>query len=374
MIALCLLPLAIWIFLLLGRGMFWLGRERDDRHEPAEPQTWPSITAIVPARDEADVIAQSIASLVAQDYPGDFRIVLVNDQSGDDTAILARAVPSNGRLTILDGSSRPRGWTGKLWAVRQGIAQAGASDYLWLTDADIAHTPDNLRKLVARAQSRNLVLVSLMAKLHCKSFAEKLMIPAFVFFFDMLFPFAFVNRSKNKTAAAAGGCMLVKRDALERAGNIDAIKHEIIDDCALGRAMKKQGPIWLGLTNRATSIRPYEGLGEIRRMIARSAYAQLDYSPLQLAGTVFGMSLLFVAPPVLGLLATGVAQIAGALAWAAMAIAFQPMLRFYRLSPLWGLALPAIGILYTAFTFDSAIQFWRGRGGMWKGRAQAIRA
>lgn len=374
MIALCLLPLAIWIFLLLGRGMFWLGRERDDRHEPAEPQTWPSITAIVPARDEADVIAQSIASLVAQDYPGDFRIVLVNDQSGDDTAILARAVPSNGRLTILDGSSRPRGWTGKLWAVRQGIAQAGASDYLWLTDADIAHTPDNLRKLVARAQSRNLVLVSLMAKLHCKSFAEKLMIPAFVFFFDMLFPFALVNRSKNKTAAAAGGCMLVKRDALERAGNIDAIKHEIIDDCALGRAMKKQGPIWLGLTNRATSIRPYEGLGEIRRMIARSAYAQLDYSPLQLAGTVFGMSLLFVAPPVLGLLATGVAQIAGALAWAAMAIAFQPMLRFYRLSPLWGLALPAIGILYTAFTFDSAIQFWRGRGGMWKGRAQAIRA
>lgn len=374
MIALCLLPLAIWIFLLLGRGMFWLGRERDDRHEPAEPQTWPSITAIVPARDEADVIAQSIASLVAQDYPGDFRIVLVNDQSGDDTAILARAVPSNGRLTILDGSSRPRGWTGKLWAVRQGIAQAGASDYLWLTDADIAHTPDNLRKLVARAQSRNLVLVSLMAKLHCKSFAEKLMIPAFVFFFDMLFPFALVNRSKNKTAAAAGGCMLVKRDALERAGNIDAIKHEIIDDCALGRAMKKQGPIWLGLTNRATSIRPYEGLGEIRRMIARSAYAQLDYSPLQLAGTVFGMSLLFVAPPVLGLLATGVAQIAGALAWAAMAIAFQPMLRFYRLSPLWGLALPAIGILYTAFTFNSAIQFWRGRGGMWKGRAQAIRA
>mgnify|MGYP001599819229 FL=1 len=374
MIALCLLPLAIWIFLLLGRGMFWLGRERDDRHEPAEHQTWPSITAIVPARDEADVIAQSIASLVAQDYPGDFRIVLVNDQSGDDTAILARAVPSNGRLTILDGSSRPQGWTGKLWAVRQGIAQAGASDYLWLTDADIAHTPDNLRKLVARAQSRNLVLVSLMAKLHCKSFAEKLMIPAFVFFFDMLFPFALVNRSKNKTAAAAGGCMLVKRDALERAGNIDAIKHEIIDDCALGRAMKKQGPIWLGLTNRATSIRPYEGLGEIRRMIARSAYAQLDYSPLQLAGTVFGMSLLFVAPPVLGLLATGVAQIAGALAWAAMAIAFQPMLRFYRLSPLWGLALPAIGILYTAFTFDSAIQFWRGRGGMWKGRAQAIRA
>ncbi len=374
MIALAFLPLAIWVFLLLGRGMFWLARDRDDRDEPVELQMWPSVTAVVPARNEADAIAQSVGSLIAQDYPGAFHIVLVDDQSADGTAAIAHALPSDGRLTVLDGSSRPPGWTGKLWAVRQGIAQAGASDYLWLTDADIAHSRDNLRKLVARAQSGNLVLVSLMAKLHCKSFAEKLMIPAFVFFFDMLFPFAMVNRPRSRMAAAAGGCMLVKREALERAGNIDAIKNEIIDDCALGRAMKKQGPIWLGLTNRATSIRPYEGLSEIRRMIARSAYAQLDYSPLQLAGTVFGMSLLFIAPPATAVFATGIVQIAGALAWAAMAIAFQPMLRFYKLSPLWGAALPVIGILYTAFTFDSAIQFWRGKGGMWKGRAQAIRA
>ncbi|HEY4123788.1 MAG TPA: glycosyltransferase [Rhizomicrobium sp.] len=373
MIALAFLPLAIWLFLLLGRGMFWLARERDDRDEPAEPQSWPSVIAVVPARNEADVIARSIGSLIAQDYPGDFRIVLVNDQSDDNTATVARALPSDGRLTILDGSSRPQGWTGKLWAVRQGIAQAGTSDYLWLTDADIAHVPENLRKLVARAQSKNLVLVSLMAKLHCKSFAEKLMIPAFVFFFDMLFPFAFVNRPRNQTAAAAGGCMLVSREALERAGNIDAIKNEIIDDCALGRAMKKQGPIWLGLTDRAASIRPYEGLGEIRHMIARSAYAQLDYSPLQLVGTVLGMSILFVVPPIAAIFATGLVQIAGALTWVAMAIVFQPMLHFYKLSPLWGVILPVIGILYTAFTFDSAIQFWRGRGGMWKGRAQAIR-
>jgi hopene-associated glycosyltransferase HpnB len=374
MIALAFLPLAIWIFLLLGRGMFWLAGDRDDRNEPAEPQAWPSVTAVVPARDEADVIARSIGSLLGQDYPGSFHIILVDDQSTDGTSAIARNLPAQDRLTVLVGSPRPSGWTGKLWAVRQGIAQANAPDYLWLTDADIAHTPENLRKLVARAESGRLVLVSLMAKLHCQTFAEKLMIPAFVFFFDMLFPFALVNRPRNPTAAAAGGCMLVKRDALERAGNIDAIKHEIIDDCALGRAMKRQGPIWLGLTNRAASIRPYEGLGEIRRMIARSAYAQLDYSPLQLAGTVFGMSLLFLAPPVAAIFATGLVQIAGALAWLAMAIALQPMLRFYKLSPLWGIALPAIGILYTAFTFDSAIQFWRGKGGMWKGRAQAIRA
>ncbi|HVT24820.1 MAG TPA: glycosyltransferase [Rhizomicrobium sp.] len=374
MIALAFLPLAIWIFLLLGRGMFWLARERDDRNEPTEPKAWPSVTAVVPARDEADVIARSIGSLLAQDYPGTFNVVLVDDQSSDGTSDVARGLPLRERLTIIGGSSRPAGWTGKLWAVRQGIAQAEAPDYLWLTDADIAHAPENLRKLVARAESNKLVLVSLMAKLHCKSFAEKLMIPAFVFFFDMLFPFALVNRPKNSLAAAAGGCMLVKRDALERAGNIDAIKHEIIDDCALGRAMKRQGPIWLGLTNRSVSIRPYEGLGEIRRMIARSAYAQLHYSPLELAGTVFGMSLLFIAPPVATIFANGLAQIAGALAWLAMAIAFVPMLRFYKLSPLWAIALPVIGVLYTAFTFDSAIQFWRGRGGMWKGRAQAIRA
>jgi hopene-associated glycosyltransferase HpnB len=384
MIALAFLPLVIWLFLLTGRGMFWLMRERDTLPLPlfgregkgkaAVGGNWPTVAAIVPARDEADVIGRSITSLLAQDYPGAFRVILVDDQSADGTAAIARALPSQDRLTVVVGSPRPAGWTGKLWAIKQGILLAGEPDYLWLTDADIANTPDNLRNLVARAEINKLVLVSLMAKLHCKSFAEKLMIPAFVFFFDMLFPFALVNRPENQTAAAAGGCMLVKSSALERAGSVDAIRHEIIDDCALGRAMKKQGPIWLGLTDHATSIRPYEGLGEIRRMIARSAYAQLEYSPLQLAGTVLGMSLLFVAPSAAAILTTGLAQIAGALAWLAMAIAFQPILRFYKLSPLWGIILPIIAVLYTAFTFDSAIQFWRGKGGMWKGRAQAIRA
>jgi hopene-associated glycosyltransferase HpnB len=353
--------------------MFWLARDRDDRNEPPEPKAWPSVTAVVPARDEADVIAHSLASLLAQDYPGAFNVILVDDQSSDGTADIARALPSQERLAIVNGSPRPAGWTGKLWAVRQGVAQAGTSDYLWLTDADIAHAPENLRKLVARAEHGKLVLVSLMAKLHCRTFAEKLMIPAFVFFFDMLFPFALVNRPAHPLAAAAGGCMLVKRDALERAGNIDSIRNEIIDDCALGRAMKRQGPIWLGLTNRSRSIRPYRDLSEIRHMIARSAYAQLHYSPLELLGTVIGMSLLFVAPPLLAIFAAGLAQLAGALAWAAMTLAFAPMALFYGRFALWGILLPFVGVLYTAFTCDSAIQFWRGRGGMWKGRAQAIR-
>ncbi len=365
--------LMIWLVLLLGRGFFWLARERDDRAVPSEPGRWPSVAAVVPARNEADVIARSIGSLLGQDYPGAFRVVLVDDQSGDGTGRAARAL-GNERLTVLDGAPHPAGWTGKLFAVGQGVAKASAGnppDYLWLTDADIAHAPDNLRHLVARAESGNLVLVSLMAKLNCESLAEHFLIPAFVFFFDMLFPFAWVNDPRRRTAAAAGGCMLVRRDALERVGGIEAIRTEIIDDCALGRVLKAQGQIWLGLTERAVSLRPYPHIGDIRHMVSRSAYAQLQYSPALLAGTVLGMALLYVAP-LAGFLVGGLAALFGAFAWAAMTVAFQPMLHFYRRSPFWGLALPLIGVFYAAFTVDSAVQVWRGRGGMWKGRAQAI--
>ncbi|MGA7673779.1 MAG: glycosyltransferase [Rhizomicrobium sp.] len=373
MTAAALLSLAIWLVLLFGRGFFWRTRERDDCDELPEPDNWPSVAAVVPARNEADVIARSIASLLAQDYPGRFRIILVDDQSGDGTGEAARAL-GNERLTVLDGAAHPAGWTGKLFAVSQGVAHANAADppdYLWLTDADIAHAPDNLRRLLARATANKLVLTSLMAKLHCETFAERFLIPAFVFFFDMLFPFARANDPKKRTAAAAGGCMLVQREALARAGGIEAIRGEIIDDCALARRLKAQGPIWLGLTERATSLRPYERIADIRAMVARSAYAQLGYSPLVLAGTVFGMALLYVAP-LAGFLTGGFGALAGVLAWAAMTAAFQPMLHFYRRSPLWGLALPLIGVFYAAFTVDSAVQSWRGRGGMWKGRAQAI--
>jgi len=359
-------PLIAWLYLLFGRGFFWLTRERDDKDAP-EPATWPSVVAVVPARNEADVIARTVGSLMAQSYPGDFRVILIDDQSSDGTGSAARALGCG----VVTGAPRPPGWTGKLWAVAQGIAAAGTPDYLWLTDADIAHTPDNLAKLVARAEAGSLVLTSLMAKLHCKSAAEKLLIPAFVFFFDMLFPFGWVN-GKGRTAAAAGGCMLVKREALEGAGGIGVIRGEIIDDCAMGRTMKRQGPIWLGLTDRATSVRPYAGFGEIRRMVARSAYAQLSYSPLQLLGTVIAMVLIYFAAPFVAIFARGPAEAAGFATWLLMAVAFGPMLRFYRLSPFWGLALPLIGALYGAFTLDSAIQHWRGRGGMWKGRAQAM--
>jgi hopene-associated glycosyltransferase HpnB len=369
---LALIPVVIWVYLLSGRGMFWVMAERDDADDPLPPAVWPSVVAVVPARNEADVIAQSIGSLLAQDYPGDFRIVLVDDQSSDGTTEAARALDTARKLTLLSGAPRPPGWTGKLWAVKQGVAAAGTPDYLWLTDADIRHQPNNLRQLMARATAGKLVLTSLMVKLHCASWAEAYLIPAFVFFFDMLYPFRWVNDPAKKTAAAAGGCMLVKREALERAGGIDAIRGEIIDDCALGRALKAQGPIWLGLTERAASIRPYRGLAEIRAMVARSAYAQLGYSPLALLGTFAGMIAVYAAAPVLAIFAAASAQAYGISAWAAMTLAFQPILRFYRVSPLWGLALPLIGFLYALFTLDSAIQHWRGRGGMWKGRAQAM--
>jgi hopene-associated glycosyltransferase HpnB len=337
------------------------------------------VVAVVPARNEADVIAQSIESLLRQDYPGSFRIVLVDDGSDDDTAGIAHlAADRQGnaeRLTVLRGSALPPGWTGKLWALEQGTQHAAARespDYLLLTDADIGHTADNVRMLVSHAERDGLALVSLMAELSCTSWSERFLIPAFVFFFQMLYPFAWIARRNVRLAAAAGGCMLVRRGALEKAGGIASIQSEIIDDCALARRLKADGPIWLGLTRRARSLRPYDGLAEIGRMVSRSAYAQLRYSPLLLAGTVAGMALTYLAPTMLTLFASGPAEIVGACAWLLMALAFQPMLRFYRVSLLWGLALPAIAAVYMLFTVQSALQVWRGRGGLWKGRMQAM--
>jgi hopene-associated glycosyltransferase HpnB len=275
---------------------------------------------------------------------------------------------------VLSGAEPPPGWTGKLWALKQGVAHlAGRQpDYFWFTDADVAHSPGNLKRLIARAEAGGLVMVSLMAKLRCVSLAERFLIPAYVFFFAMLFPFSRVNRLDDPTAAAAGGCIILRRDSLERAGGVDSIRREIIDDCALARRMKLQGPVCLALTESAVSLRPYPHLGDIRQMVRRSAYAQLRYSPLLLLGTLAGMIGIYAAPPFIALLGGGGARVAAALSWLCMAVMFQPMLHFYRRSPLWGLALPAIGLFYAAFTLDSAIQFWRGRGGMWKGRFQTM--
>jgi hopene-associated glycosyltransferase HpnB len=364
------MPLLIWLYLLLLHRGFWRLRERDTL-PVSEPAHWPSVVAVVPARDEADVIQRSIGSLIAQNYQGDFRIVLVDDQSTDGTGDLARAL-SGDRLTVLTGATRPPGWTGKLWAMQQGSEQAAqwTPDFLWFTDADIAHTPDNLAQLVSRAGA-DMTLVSLMARLSCKTAAEHFLIPAFVFFFDMLFPFGAVNDPTSPAAAAAGGCMLARRAALEKAGGIAAIRHNIIDDCALGRVMKAQGPIWLGLTDRAVSLRPYDHISDIRHMVTRSAFAQLKYSPLLLLGTLLGLFVVYIAPVGSALFGWGPTQMAGWATWAIMAVMFQPILRFYRLSPLWGLALPLIGAFYAAFTLESAVQYWSGKGGMWKGRVQA---
>jgi hopene-associated glycosyltransferase HpnB len=366
--ALCL---AIWTYLLLARGGFWRMRERDDRDEPAPPATWPRVVAVVPARNEADVIARSLGSLAAQDYPGEFRVILVDDNSDDGTAEAAAGLGAC--VEILRGAPLPSGWTGKLWAMKQGAERAAAlaPDYILFTDADIAHTPDNLARLVARAEDKQRVLTSLMARLTVETPAERMLIPAFVFFFAMLYPFAWANDPRRRIAAAAGGCMLARRDALEAAGGVEAIRGEIIDDCALARLMKRQGPIWLGLTERAESLRPYQSANAIGRMVARSAYAQLGFSPLLLAGTVLGMILVYVMPPALAVFAHGPAVGLGFAAWAMMIIAFQPILRFYRRPALWGLNLPLIGAIYTLFTLQSAWDVWRGRGGMWKGRAQA---
>jgi hopene-associated glycosyltransferase HpnB len=372
-----LATLAIWGGLILARDGFWLARERDDRDDVPDPGAWPAVTAIVPARDEADVIARSLGSLLDQDYPGPFRVILVDDASSDGTAGIARAAAAARgaeRLEILTGAALPAGWTGKLWALSQGISRAAETAppaYLLLTDADIVHRADNLRRLVARAEARGLSLVSLMARLRCQSLAERALIPAFVFFFQMLYPFARVNRPGAGGGAAAGGCMLVARPALERAGGVGAVRGALIDDCAFGALMKRQGAIWLGLTDRAVSIRRYDSFASVAAMISRSAYAQLRYSPLLLTGAMTGLALTYGAPPLLALFSHGGAQVAGVTAWLLMTLAFQPMLRFYGRSPLWGPALPLIAAFYAGCTLQSAWQHGRGRGGMWKGRAQA---
>jgi hopene-associated glycosyltransferase HpnB len=281
-------------------------------------------------------------------------------------------------VVVLQGEPLPPAWAGKVWAMHQGIAQAEAiepaPDYLLLTDADIAYAPDILKRLVARSSATGLVLVSLMAKLRCQSLAERALIPAFVFFFQLLYPFSWVNRSTAKTAAAAGGCMLVERRALERAGGIAKIRGALIDDCALAKLMQTEGPIWLGLTGRVRSLRPYPHIGDIRRMVARSAYAQLHYSPPLLVAVSAGMALTYLAAPALVLFAGYPASIIAAGAWALMTLAFLPILRFYDVSPVCAPALPLIAAAYLAFTLDSAYQHWRGQGGSWKGRSQALPA
>jgi hopene-associated glycosyltransferase HpnB len=373
-IVLACAALAVWVYLMAARGGFWRCAERDE--EGASVALWPSVVAVIPARDEADGVAQTIGSLLKQDYPGAFAVVLVDDGSTDATVEVARrAAATTGegeRLRVLAGSPLPAGWTGKLWAMKQGVESASRSDasFVLFADADIVFASGALRRLVSIAKRDDLALVSLMAKLRCESFIERALIPAFIFFFQMLYPFSWVNDPSRGTAAAAGGCMLVRRDVLEAIGGLEAIRGALIDDCALAGEIKRRAPIRLALTEQVTSTRSYSTLWEARSMIVRSAYAQLRYSRLLLAGTVAAMTLTYLAPPLLALFGQGFAQYCGLATWAIMAIALQPTLSFYRLSPLWGIFLPAVATVYLAFTVDSAYQHARGRSGFWKGRAQ----
>ncbi|BDM68722.1 glycosyl transferase family 2 [Streptomyces nigrescens] len=369
--------LLAWVWLLLCQGFFW----RTDVRLPErrDPDRWPSVAVVVPARDEAAVLPESLPSLLGQKYPGRAEVFLVDDGSSDGTGALARelaAARGGLPLTVTSPGEPGPGWTGKLWALRHGIALAReriGPDYLLLTDADIAHAPDSLRELVAAARSADLDLVSQMARLRVVTCWERLIVPAFVYFFGQLYPFRRVNRPGARTAAAAGGCVLLRREAAERAGVPEAIRHAVIDDVTLARAVQRSGgAIWLGLADRVDSVRPYPRLAELWRMVSRSAYAQLLHQPLLLLGTVLGLALVYLAPPVAlvaGLAGGGtVLAVLGGAAWAVMCGTYLPMLRYYGQPPWTAPLLPFTALLYLLMTVDSAVQHYRGRGAAWKGR------
>jgi hopene-associated glycosyltransferase HpnB len=370
----------IWIGLLLFWGQFWRADQRLEVSENSLPQPWPTVAVVIPARNEAELIGVAVRSHLTQSYSGNLSVVLIDDQSTDETGIIAtqtaQLLDQSKRLTVLSGKPLPPGWTGKLWAMEQGFRhlqqQPSPPDFVLFTDADIEHPANSLQQLVAKAEVESLDLVSLMVRLRCESFWEKLLIPAFIFFFQMLYPFRWVNNTRKKTAAAAGGCALIRFGALKRIGGLESICGALIDDCALGMAVKADGPIWLGLSNSVRSLRPYDSLESIWNMVARSAYSQLSYSPWLLVGTVIGMMLIYLVPPVgfvVGMgLGLGTIALLGLIGWLMMALAYWPTLRLYNGNPLLALALPLIATFYTLMTLDSARSHWAGQGGAWKGR------
>ena len=368
--------LAAWLYLLLLNVQFWMVR-RFEAEAPGPETSHGLIAAVIPARNEADVIMESVGSLLRQNYSGPLHIFVVDDNSTDGTAAAAREAAANGphtsALTVISGERLPPGWSGKLWAVQQGIGQAllVKPQFLLLTDADIRHSPDNLATLVAVAERGNYDLASFMVKLHCRSFAEKLLIPAFVFFFFMLYPPRWIADPRRRIAAAAGGCILIRPEALTRAGGIAAIRQEIIDDCALAAAVKRSGgKVWLGVTPDTCSLRAYQSFGEIERMVARTAFNQLRHSAWLLVGAMMGLALVYLLP--VGLLFSRSPMLAGlgAAACLLMFTAYLPMVRSYGLNILWGLTLPFSAAFYMIATLHSAIRYWSGKGGEWKGRAQ----
>ncbi|HKF76272.1 MAG TPA: glycosyltransferase [Candidatus Dormibacteraeota bacterium] len=359
-----------WLAIALRPGRFWdLRPVLEERGLLPEPAAWPSVSVLVPARNERASLPLTLPALLAQDYPGPWRVVLVDDRSEDDTAPLARGL-SAGRAMVVEGRPLPDGWAGKIWALEQAAAVAGRPDYLWLTDADIAHHSSVLRRLVAESEAAGLALNSVMARLHTASPAERLLVPPFLFFFNLLYPMRLVNGA-GATAAAAGGCVLIRRDCLRRAGGFAAIRGEVIDDLSLARAVKRLGePIRLSVSRaEVVSVRRYDSLGAFWRTVRRTAFAELRHSWTRLVATVLGLVLAFAVPPAVLVLGAAAHQAApavvGAAAWAVMAAIFVPTVRFFGLSPAWALTLPLAGLLYGAMTIDSALRHATGSRRVW---------
>jgi hopene-associated glycosyltransferase HpnB len=370
----------IWLYLLGFRGKFWLTNQTITLG-PDNLEKYPNITVIIPARNESEALPISLPSILEQNYGGRVEVVIVDDQSDDGTGEIAKGMRTNcqtqGKLTVISGEPLPQGWSGKLWAIAQGISYAEKQeilpDYYLLTDADIKHDRHNLRNLVFKAEKEHLGSVSLMVLLRCQSFWERFLIPAFVFFFAKLYPFPLVNTPESKVAAAAGGCILIRRDVLKKIGGIGRVKDALIDDCSLAQVVKSEGEsIWLGLTETTVSLRPYPTLKTIWDMVARTAFTQLNYSLWMLLGAVGGMTVVYLIPIIS--LIWGIIGgekslvILGLTTWLLMATAYLPTVRFYRCSPVWAFCLPAIAFFYTLMTIDSALRHWQGQGGAWKGR------
>jgi hopene-associated glycosyltransferase HpnB len=393
----CALTTIAWLYLAVCHGGFWRTSQRlppasrlpAASPEPAagpepggsQPPGWPAVTAVIPARDEAAVLPVTLPTLLGQDYPGDLRVVLVDDDSADGTAAVATGLSSGGRAAqVVRGGAPPPGWAGKVWAMQCGLRAAGEPEYVLFTDADISYQPGTVTALVRAAQRDDRGLLSQMALLRTGTGWERLVVPAFVYFFAQLYPFRRVNSPRSRTAAAAGGCMLVRRADLAAAGGLAAIRGARIDDVALGRLLKRRSVrCWLGLTTSVRSCREYPGLASLWDMVARSAYTQLRYSPAALAGTLAGLLWLYALPPAAAVggaiayaagagPAAAAAATAGLASWVIMTASYVPVLRLYRLSPLRAVGLPLTAVLYGAMTLDSARRHWAGRGGEWKGR------
>jgi len=395
----CTAAALAWLYLVAAHGGYWRTGQRLPR-VGGEPDAWPDVVAVVPARNEAEMLPVTLPELLGQEYPGALSVIVVDDGSSDGTGeIAAKLAAGSARpLRVISGVSPPDGehWAGKVWAMAQGLRAAGPfapgpDGYLLFTDADIAWAaPDMLRRLVAAAEGDDRDMVSQMALLRTATGWERVVVPAFVYFFAQLYPFRRVNVPGSRTAAAAGGCMLIRRGALEKAGGLAPIRGALIDDVAMGRMIKRQrGRCWLGVTRQVVSVRPYPGLASLWQMVARSAYTQLRCSPAVLAGTLIGLLFLYALPPagaITGLVvllagagragATGAAALtlgAGLAGWALMSLSYLPMLRLYRLSPLRAPGLPLIALLYAAMTADSARRHYAGRGAQWRGRTTDTR-